>query len=62
MKFPGPASYANSLHSADRESGPVLNGDLMIASHPDESADAYRSRIHRTVPAVLTVAVASGDL
>ena len=56
LKLLRPASSAN------RESGPFLNSDLMIASHSDESAGAYRSRIHRAVSAVLRVAVASGDL
>ncbi len=62
LKLLGPASNANSLHTEDRESSPFLQSDVMIASHSDESAGAYRSQIDRVVSAVLRVAVASGDL
>lgn len=62
LKLLGPASNANSLHTEDRESSPSLKSGVMIASHSDESAGAYRSHIDRAVSAVLRVAVASGDL
>ena len=62
LKLLGPASNANSLHTEDRESSPFLQSDVMIASHSDESAGAYRSHIDLAVSAVLRVAVASGDL
>jgi len=62
LKLRCPASNANSLHTADRESSPFLKSDVVIASHSDESAGAYRSHIDRAVSAVLGVAVASGDL
>ena len=62
LKLLGPESYANSLHTADRESSPFLKSDVMIASHSDESAGAYRSHKDLAVSAVLRVAVASGDL
>ena len=62
LKLLGPARNANSLHNADRESSPFLKSDVVIASHSDESAGAYRSHIDRAVSAVLRVAVASGDL
>ena len=61
-KLLGPASNANSLHTADRESSPFLKSDVVIASHSDESAGAYRSHIDRAVSVVPRVAVASGDL
>ena len=62
LKLLGPASNANSLHTEDREGSPSLKSGVMIASHSDESAGAYRSHIDRAVSAVLRVAVASGDL
>ena len=62
LKLRCPASNANSLHTADRESSPFLKSDVVIASHSDESVGAYRSHIDRAVSAVLRVAVASGDL
>ena len=62
LELLGPASNANSLHTEDRESSPSLKSGVMIASHSDESAGAYRSHIDRAVSAVLRVAVASGDL
>ena len=62
LKLRCPANNANSLHTADRESSPFLKSDVVIASHSDESAGAYRSHIDRAVSAVLRVAVASGDL
>ena len=56
LKLLRPASCAN------RESGPFLNSDLMIALHSDESAGAYRSHTDQAVSAVLRVDVATGDL